>query len=591
MKYSKFIIPLVSVVLFISCKKDFLQKNPRTEINQEEFFKSPDDLRVYSNGFYGLLGASTNDVFSDNISIYTGGSELDNLIRGTVSPETVGGWNNWGDLRRINFMLDNIGKATGDQAAINHYTGIARFFRGLFYFNMVRRYGNVPWYSHVLQTSNEDELYKAKDPRTLVVDSIMSDLEFAAANVGTNYDGGTNTRITKWAANTLLARFALYEGTFRKYHTELNLQNTADGFLQKAVTATEAIMTNGGFAVYNTGAGALDFRALFCSRSLGGNKEVILLQKCDDKLGVGNSSHAVLDWQWALSRSLADDFLMKDGTSFTMQPGYKTKTFVQMFQDRDPRLAETIMPPGFASTPGGAPYLIKPDFGGLLQIKFYPRDPAIRGGFGTNYTDQPIFRYAEVLLTHAEAKAELGILTQADLEKTINLLRRRVGMPDLNLATVNASPDPALVAAYPAVSGGNRGVILEIRRERRVETAAEGLRWNDLLRWKAGALLAQATQGIYVAGLGGQDVTGDGNPDIAIWQNAQSEQPVPGLPANAPKYYLDGSSYYLSGSTSGLVMFKKDQTLPRSFADKYYYFPIPLQQTILNPQLKQPTGW
>jgi starch-binding outer membrane protein, SusD/RagB family len=591
MKYSKFIIPLVSVVLLTSCKKDFLQKNPRTEITQEEFFKTPGDLETYSNGFYGMLGASYSDVFSDNISVYTGGSELDNLIRGQISAETVGGWSNWGDLRRINLMLDNVGRATGDQAAIKHYTGIARFFRGLFYFNMVKRYGDVPWYSHVLQTSDEDLLYKAKDPRTLVVDSIMSDLEFAAANVGTNYNGGTNTRVTKWVANTLLARFALYEGTFRKYHTEMNLQNTADAFLQKAVAATETIMANGGFAIHNTGAGALDFRTLFSSRSLSGNKEVIFLRKNDDKLGITNNSHTVLDWQWALSRSLANEYLMKDGTPFTAQPGYDTKTFVQMFQDRDPRLAETVMPPGFSSTPGGAPYLIKPDFGGLLQIKFYPRDPALRGGWDLNYTDLPIFRYAEVLLTNAEAKAELGTLTQADLDKTINLLRKRVGMPDLNLAVANGNPDPALVAMYPAVSGSNKGVLLEIRRERRVETACEGLRWNDLLRWKAGSLLSKPTQGIYVASLGGQDVTGDGNPDIAIWQNEQSVQPVPGLPANAPKYYLDGSSYYLSGGTSGLIMFKKDQTQPRNFVEKYYYFPIPLQQQVLNPQLKQPAGW
>lgn len=227
-----------------------------------------------------------------------------------------------------------------------------------------------------------------------------------------------------------------------------------------------------------------------------------------------------------------------------------------------------------------------------MQIKFYPRDPALRGGWGVNYTDLPIFRYAEVLLSNAEAKVELGTLTQADLDKTINLLRKRVGMPDLNLATTNAAPDPALVAAYPAVNGGNKGVLLEIRRERRVEMACEGLRWNDLLRWKAGALLAQPTQGIYVAALGAQDVTGDGNPDIAIWQNPQSEQPVPGLPANAPKYYLDGSSYYLSGGTKGLIMFKKDQTQARNFNEaKHYYFPIPLQQLVLNPQLKQPAGW
>lgn len=584
-----FVLP---AVLMTACNKDFLQRNPKTEITSVEFFNSPGDLETYTNGMYYMLPASSDDLFSDNISIYNGGAELDNLIRGKISPDNVSGWDNWGDLRRINFMLDNVYKTTGDQTAINHFIGIARFFRGLFYFNMVKRYGDVPWYSHVMQTSDQAMIYKARDPRTLVVDSIMADLEFAATNISTNKNGGTNTRVTKWVAYTLLARVALYEGTFREYHTDLNLQSTAQAYLQRAATASDTIMNNGGFAVYSTGSGALDFRALFSSNSLAGNKEVIFLQRNDVKLGVANNTHVVLDWQWALSRGLANDFLMTDGTPFTSQSNYDKEGFVQMFQNRDPRMAETIMPPGFATTPGGSPYLIKPDFGGMLQVKCYPRDPALRGGWVADYTDLPIFRYAEMLLTNAEAKAELGTLTQPGLDKTVNLLRRRVGMPDLNMAGANANPDAAQAAMYPAVSGANQGVLLEIRRERRVEMACEGLRWNDLLRWKAGSLIGQPTQGIYIPALGGLDVTGDGNPDIAIWQNPQSVQPVPGLPANAPQYYLDGSSYYLSGGTSGFILFGKDQSQPRSFIDpKYYYFPIPTQQTVLNTNLKQEFGW
>lgn len=594
-RYIKYITPFCLIAALTGCTKDFLQRDPKTEITSDQFFKSTGDLETYSNGFYSMMGAAYGDPsadnFSDDISIYNGGAELDNLIRGKLSPDNVGGWNNWDKLRRINFMLDNMSRTTGDQAAINHYIGIARFYRALFYFNMVKRYGDVPWYSHVMQTSDQS-LYKASDPRAMVMDSVMNDLEFAATNVGTSMNNGTNTRVTKWAAYTLLARVALFEGTFRKYHTELNLQNTAQRFLQRAASATDTVIANGGFSIYNTGAGAANFRAIFSSLSLSGNKEVIFLQKNDQTQGVANNTHVVLDWQWALSRSLANDFLMTDGTSFTAQAGFDKQDFVQMFKNRDPRMAETIMPPGFSTTPGEQPYLIKPDFGGMLQVKFYPRDPNQRQGWYADYTDLPIFRYAEILLTNAEAKAELGTLGQADLDKTINLLRRRVAMPDLNMAAANASPDPAQMARYPLTGGNNQGVLLEIRRERRVEMACEGQRWNDLLRWKAGPALAQPSQGIYVAALGGIDVTGDGVPDIAIWQNAQSAQPVPGLPANAPVYYLDGSSYYLSNGTSGNIMFSKDVSQPRNFIDpKYYYFPIPLQQTVLNTNLKQPSGW
>lgn len=590
MKRTHYIL-LAVLLIGVSCKKDFLQRNPQTAITKEEFFNTPKDLETYTNGFYSQLGARYDDLFSDNISINTGGSEADNLIRGTLNPGNIGGWD-WGNLRSINFMLDNVGKTTGDQTVINHYIGVARFFRANFYYNMVKRYGDVPWYSHVLGTKEEDMLYKAKDPRPAVVDSIMADLEYAAANIlpaRTN-----NTYITKWGALTLLARVALHEGTYRKYHTELSLQASAQAFLQRAVSASQEIMTNGGFQI--TGSDAAGFTALFTSNNLSGNKEVIFLQKNSKELGVANNTHVVLDWQWALSSSLADEFLMKDGTPFTSVAGYNTKTFTEAFTDRDPRLAETVLPPGFKPNPTGNPYVVRPNFGGYLQLKFYPRDPALRGGWVLNYTDLPIFRYAEVLLINAEAKAELGTLTQGDLDATVNMLRSRVGMPALDMAAANAAPDNYLAGKYPLVEGANKGVILEIRRERRVELACEGLRFDDLYRWKAGALLAQNTSGMYIPALGALDVTGDGTVDIAILKSKDDESPIAGLPAeiraSIPKYYISDGTFYLSNETSGRVMFVNDERNPRSFVEpKYYYYPIPVEQTVLNDKLTQPEGW
>lgn len=587
MKRSFYLLMLAAAGL-VSCDKDFLQRDPKTSLTEETFFKSVSDLETYSNGFYNFIGANYSDIFSDNISLNTGSSETDNMIRGGISASTVGGWNNWGDLRRINLLLKNVGQASGDPTQIRHFTGIARFFRGMFYYEMVKRYGDVPWYSTVLGTGDEKLLYKAKDPRTVVVDSVMKDLEYAAANIQAS---GTNTRVTRWAALTLLARTALHEGTYRKYHTELNLQGSAQAFLERAASASQTLMTDGGFSV------APDYRSVFVSNNLDANKEVIFLQKNSQSNGIANNTHTVLDWQWALSGQLADEFLMADGTPYTSQPGYGTKSFVDMFKNRDPRLAETIMPPGFSTTPStGAPYLIKPGFGGLLQVKFYPRDPSLRGGWNLNYTDLPIFRYAEVLLVNAEAKAELGTLTQTDLDKTINLLRTRVGMPKLDLATANATPDPYLAAAYPAVTGTGKGVILEIRRERRVELACEGFRYDDVFRWKAGKLLEKAGRGIYVAALGALDVTGDGVADIAILEAQGKEEPLASVPdairSKLVKYYLTEGSFYLENGTSGKILFTKDKSQPRQFIEpKYYARPIPLQQLVLNPNLTQPAGW
>ncbi|MFT3948749.1 MAG: RagB/SusD family nutrient uptake outer membrane protein [Agriterribacter sp.] len=600
MKRISYILLLVTL-LGASCKKDFLQRTPATAITGNDFFNTTADLETYTNGLYTQqlraiwADVEAADKFSDNISIYTGSSEIDNLIRGGVTPGNTKGWDQatWGMLRNINFMLDNVGKTTGDQAVINHYIGVARFFRANFYFNMVKRYGDVPWYSHVLGNKEEEMLQKAKDPRTVVVDSIMADLEYAAANVlpaRTN-----NTYVTKWGALTLLARVALHEGTYRKYHNELGLESSAQVFLQRAVSASQEIIDNGGFQI--TGTGAAGYQALFASNDLSANKEVIFLQKNNKEQGIANNTHVVLDWQWALSASLANEFLMTDGTAFTSQAGYETKTFVNLFTNRDPRLGETIMTPGFVTTPGGNPYLTRPNFGGYLQVKFYPRDPALRGGWVLNYTDLPIFRYAEVLLTNVEAKAESGTLSQGDIDATINKLRTRVGMPALDLAAANGTPDAYLAGKYPLVTGANKGVILEIRRERRVELACEGLRLDDLYRWKAGSLLAQNPGGMYVPALGGLDVTGDGVADIAILQSKDDESPIAGLPADVKekivKYYLSDGAFILSNGTSGTVMFAKDVAQPRSFVEpKYYYFPIPASQVLLsNKKLTQPAGW
>lgn len=600
MKHIQLAILFISVAFF-SCKKNFLERNPQTSVTQNEFFKSPADLETYTNGLYDILpGTNSNmdlytDIYSDNISTYTGASQTDIMIRGDLSPATVNGWDTleWGQLRKINFMLDNVDKTQGDPIAISHYVGIARFFRGYFYYQMVKKYGDVPWYSTTISSKDEALLNKAKDPRTLVVDSIMSDLEFASQNI---LPDGSNTRITKWTALAMLARVALNEGTYRTYHTELSLSGTAQAFLQKAVDATATIMNEGGFSIYKTSGGAQDFRTLFSSTSLEGNPEVIFLRRTSRSDDIHNNTHYVLDWQWALSRSLEEEFLMKDGTPFTSQPNYNTRNFVQVFSNRDPRMGETIMPPGFTEfPPDGSPYVIKPNFGGYLQVKFYPRDPAQRGGNDDTYTDIPVMRYAEVLLINAEAKAELGAISQGDLDNTIGLLRERVNMPALDMSYANAHVDARLSAEYPNVTGANKGVLLEIRRERRVEMACEGLRFDDLYRWKVGDLLAAPSEGIYVPGLGAMDVTGDGVNDIAILQSPNDLGPIAGLSPSEQnrlnKYYLDGAVFYLSNGTSGFVRFTKDQLQPKSFSDKYYYFPIPLQQTLLNPNLTQPPGW
>lgn len=597
MKVKKYILISLAGLGLTACESDFLERTPLTEITESDFFKTVSDLETYTNGFYGYIGPSYNDTGSDNDAIYTGSSTINQVVAGNISSSNVGGWDDWSQLRSINYFLQHTGNVTeGNAEDVEHYIGIARFFRARFYADKVMTYSDVPWYNKAMGTDDQD-MYKPCDPRALVMDSVMNDLQYSVDHI--KEELGTRTRISRWAALASMARICLNEGTFRKYHEELGLQNDYQRFLEKAVWACEEIMNSGEFSLYgNSGA---DYGTLFNTPSLDSNPEIILQRASDEALGVGNDTHSVMGWQWALSRSLMESYLMADGSRFTDQPDYASKSFIEVFDGRDPRLAETFVYPGFKQTEAGNAYVPKVTFGCYDQLKFYPRDENLRQGWGRNFTSLPIFRYAEVLLTYAEAKAELETLTQSDIDNSINLIRTRVQMPGLDMAQANANPDAWLAEQYPNVSGPNRGVILEIRRERRVEMACEGLRATDIKRWAVGDLFALNNEGAYIPALGAIDLTGDAREDVAILANPADSVRLAGLPADVKAgltlYYLekaDGTDdgFYLTEGDHGHIGFTSYQQVPRHFeSPMHYYLPIPLTQVKLNPNLEQPFGW
>ncbi|GAB3652401.1 RagB/SusD family nutrient uptake outer membrane protein [Echinicola sediminis] len=576
-----------------SCNDEFLQREPHVDITAEQFFNTPTDLETYTNGLYGQMRYSYEDLGTDNISLYTGSTETDQLLIGSLNPGNVGGWSDWADLRKINYMLSRTDKVQGDPVEINHYIGIARFFRAWYYFEKVKRYSDVPWYDSDLTDADEALLYKPQDPREFVMDQVLADLNFAVEHIKS---GGDRTRVTQEAALSLLSRVALYEGTFRKYHPEVNLQGSENEWLTMAKDAAERLIDSGSFEIYSTGNTQADYASIFKSGNLSNNPEMIWWADMDQKLGVGNNSHVVFNWQWSLSKGLADTYLMKDGTAFSSTPDWNEKGFVEMFENRDPRMMATIAYPGFKTTADGDPVRTSPNFGGYLQVKFYPEED-LRLGWNRNYTDLPVFRYAEVLLNYAEAKAELGELTQADLDRSVNILRERVGMPAMQIGSI--AIDPVLAARYPQVA--SNAALLEIRRERRVELACEGLRYPDILRWAAGEVYNGGQQGMYVPQLGAMDVTGDGVEDIAILEAPGKEGPLQGLPSEVREglsmYYLvdeNGSaqSFYLTEGDHGFISFTKNKNnVPSFMGPKYYYRPVPLQQMVLNPNLIQNEFW
>ncbi|MFO7825861.1 MAG: RagB/SusD family nutrient uptake outer membrane protein [Cyclobacterium sp.] len=595
-KYSIYLLAL-NLFFFSSCDEEFMDRYPQTSISPEEFFKTEEDLRLYVDGLLSMPGMYEYqaDQSSDNMAT-TGAIEIKSMMTGTPNSQNItGGWD-WGRLRNINYFLENSPNADASMEAIQHYEGLARYYRAVFYFNMVKRYSDVPWYDRLLSPSDED-LFKGRDSRETVVSGIMDDLEFAAAHVREQVPSGTPGN---WAVKAFYARAALYEGTFRKYHEELGLQNTAGDFLTVARDVSKEIMDSGNFSLYQTGNPENDYKVLFNSQDLSGNPEIILFNPYDlNKDRSSDINYTVFGtYEQSPSRDLVQTYLMQDGSRFTDMPGYETLSYVTEFQDRDPRMAQTLVYPGWVRSPEPDAFIpiMNRNFTGYFQQKGYNNttDNVALGSL-----DFPVYRYAEVLLTYAEAMAELGSLTQADLDASVNLLRQRAGMPDLMLTEANAQPDLFLSQKYPQVTGPMTGAILEIRRERRVEFALEGYRYDDLMRWASGKLLENIPEGMYFPGLGKYDMTGDGVEDIIL---IGKDEDVPSDPDKETNelgkmliYYKAGTvddnvTVYLENGAQGGTLVT--ETADRNFMEpKYYYRPIPLQQVTLNPNLEQIFGW
>ncbi|QNR85262.1 RagB/SusD family nutrient uptake outer membrane protein [Pedobacter riviphilus] len=582
------IIGIITIVSIWSCKKE-LDRFPIASIAPQTFFKTEKDLELFSNGFYAYLPSAETvaegDGQSDNQETVPGNKIVAGayLLPSTDSKWSTNSTTSWGHLRNLNYFLENYSKADAPVASKNHYAGVARFFRAWFYYDMVARYGDVPWYSKTLGSEDTEAINKPRDPRALVMDSVLADLNFAIANIRKSTPTWT---VNAYVAMAFKARICLFEGTWRKYRGLAD----ANKFLTEAKNASKALMDENKYSLYSTGNPDVDYYNLF-QMDAAPVSEVILAREYRTDLNIRHSVTADINggYGWGYSKSLINSYLMKDGTRFTDQPGYATMTYMEEFANRDPRLLQTSVNPFYkrfnASNINGPKVSPNPKIGGAnptgyAQIKFYQDDP-VKVIYGQSDNDAPIIRYAEVLLIYAEARAELGELTQADLDLTITKIRARAGMPPLSMGV---SLDPILAAQYPNVLGAQRNVLLEIRRERRIEMASENLRYLDLMRWKVGNLMAEVFKGVYFPGLGVYDLNLDGAPDYAI-VTAKPANPTPGV-----TYAIINTDVFLSNGNSGNII--PSPSVVKTFNEnKNYLFPLPTTELLLNKKLVQNPGW
>lgn len=575
------LVQLFIAIAFTSCD-EFLETEPMDRLVPNTFFQSEKDLQLYTNSFYQrMIPGGLDVVQSDEWGEFTSKNQSPTFIAGNYSSVNEGAWS-WTDLRNINYFLENFDNEVIPQEARDHYEGIARFFRAWFYFEKVKRYGDVPWYDKTLDTSDEEGLYKPRDSRELVMENVMADLNFAVENIRDRKDNNASL-ITRQVALAFKSRVALFEGSFRKYHPDMGLSGSAEGFLREAAEAAKIVMDAGQYSIYNTGSPESDYRTLFISENPV-SEEVMLAVVYNNALRRWHNitwkfNSATYGSRWGLNKQFVNTYLMRDGSRFTDQSGFDEKVFVEEMANRDHRLAQTVRSLGYTRSDGSA---APPNFGytftGYHILKFSLDDKRY-DGISEAYNSISLIRYAEVLLNYAEAKAELGEFDESVWNMTLAPLRERAGVDP----AVPATADSYLQNTYfPNISDK---YLLEVRRERGIELCYEGFRYDDLLRWKKGDLVEMSWKGIYVPSLDTpMDLDGNGTPDVSFVEAVPSTK-VPGV----IYYIIDGSASQLSEGTKGHLIWRDDED--RQFPDKKYLHPISNTDIVLNPNLEQNPGW
>lgn len=587
--YSKLLSVIILALVISSCD---LTEAPKSTTSLDAVFGSENGLQLYVNSFYEYLPSANDITRGDGMSDYGSTNSvtaIEFVIPGAVTAETFNqGWG-WGQLRNINYFLVNNNNPEIPQEIRAHYNGIARFFRALFYYEKVKQFGDVPWLDEPLDVE-DDRLLAERDSRQFVMDKVLEDLNYAIDNI-IIFDESSRSQITISVALALKSRIALFEGTFRKYHPNLGLQNTADDWLAESADAALTIMQSGAYILY-TGSGInSSYRNLFITDSPNSDEDILSIVS-DEGLGIRHSANwwltsGTFGIRLNFTRQFINTYLMEDGTPFTSQPGFETMSFIEETQNRDPRLRQTIRTPDYTRINAGVVVAAPPTFTytqtGYQPIKWVLDDVGIDGG-NNNTNSVTIFRYAEVLLNYAEAKAELGTLTQTDWSNTIGYLRERAGITG-NIHSLPVDVDPYLQQTYfPGISDP---VLLEIRRERGIELVFEGFRFDDIRRWAAGELMEMPWKGFYVESANEYiDLSGDGEPNVYFYTTP-----------SAPENQISGVQYVnvgidqhiLTNSESGELIWLPN--IQRVWEDKKYLYPVPQVHILRNPNLTQNPGW
>ena len=621
MKIYKLIVFVAILFSMVGCEDDFLDRPSQMSISPTSYWKTTADLEYYVNQFYSAFPQLNNNSYSGGI--YWADDNTDNMVGVTANDRLLGintinyGGGTWGssysNIRTVNVFMENYSKVTDENGvpfdSYKKYVGEAHFFRAYYNFNLLKTYGEYPYIDKVLDPNDIEALSVPRTARNVIADNIIADLEKAIEYmpVGSQKKGN---RLSADIAKLFLARVALYEGTWEKYHAGTAFNTTGlDGtaFLQKAATVAEELVNSTTYAITDTDNLEEDYFKLFNQTDYSTSKEVMLWKRYDIDLALAHNAQRYLNASGGargITKELVDEYLCVDGNPISGNSLYQgDHGLTSVAVNRDYRLRSTIWVPGQIWTlEGGAIRMIEvvkldefndpvvPEEKIEIEDRFRtswlnangesicPTGYQIRKGSNPDWaqrytsavgtTSAPIFRVSEAYVIFAEAKAELGTITQADVDKSINKLRDRAGVADLNISSITTDVNWIYTGISP--------LIQEIRRERRVEFAAEGYRYDDVNRWAAhnDVTVGKKYRGVKFNLTAAEQV---------LFPDFNKE-----LTTNQYKYKDLLSEGKVIVNAEGYV---ENISLPYGFdVNRDYLNPVPLNQTLLY-DLTQNPGW
>lgn len=560
---------LAAAALTLTSCDDFLDRDPRDTFTEgKSFWSNENAVESYTNRFYtNFVGYSQGGGYGwfyfKSLGDDQATSTLDDWTYKTI-PNTASNYNDWfTEARRANYVIQNVPSSSLKEASKTKYVAIARLARAWDYYMLVRMYGDVEWIDYVITDPEDEKIWGERDNRDVVMDKVLEDLDYAIENLGASSDK------TLWSKNMALAMksdICLYEGTFRKYCTTAENGIAPDAarskkYLEESVKASQALMDG----TYTLSA---KYGDIYNALGLNGNKEVIFFRNYEKDVVM----HGLVDYtcgsteQRGITRDAFDAFLFKDGkplantgldkSDLAVKNADGNYSIKKALDNRDPRLSVLVdsivcfkghgwKRPAPAAA-GGANMTSSTGYT-IFKFDNQTLESYYRTNTNTGYTDAPLYWYSVILLNYAEAKAELGTITQDDLDKSVNLIQKRAFGNDN--AKITLTP-----AADPANNHHVSNLIWEIRRARRCELMLDNwYRYWDLIRWHQLDKI-------------------DTEAHPAVNQGAHV-----GNVTDGPTITSDG---YIQATNA-----------VRKFNKKYYLYPIPTQQITLNPAIKQNFGW